>query len=237
MYSLMSMRTMACSSSNRNSASARAVSVFPTPVGPRKINDPIGRRGSLNPARERRIALATTVSAASWPMTLSRRRCSISTSFFTSPSSIRATGIPVHLLTILAMSSSSTSSLSIRATPEFPSCTAFSFLSSASSLGSSPYWICAARSSWPLRVWSSASKRSASIRFFNSLMRLMASLSLVQRARSAVICSRSVATSRSTASIRSRLLGSVSRFNAARSISSDVAARSNWSTSVGTEPI
>ena len=48
---------MACSSSNRNSASARASSVLPTPVGPRKMNEPIGRRGSLSPARERRMAL------------------------------------------------------------------------------------------------------------------------------------------------------------------------------------
>ena len=57
MYSDMSMRIMACSSSNRNSASARASSVLPTPVGPRKMNEPIGRRGSLRPARERRMAV------------------------------------------------------------------------------------------------------------------------------------------------------------------------------------
>jgi hypothetical protein len=49
MYSDMSMRTIACSSSNRNSASARAVSVLPTPVGPRKMNEPIGRLGSCRP--------------------------------------------------------------------------------------------------------------------------------------------------------------------------------------------
>src|SRR5262249_55506870 len=46
----MSIRTIACSSSNRNCASARAVSVLPTPVGPRKMNEPIGRFGSLDPA-------------------------------------------------------------------------------------------------------------------------------------------------------------------------------------------
>ncbi len=34
---------MARSSSNRNSARARASSVFPTPVGPRNRNEPIGR--------------------------------------------------------------------------------------------------------------------------------------------------------------------------------------------------
>ena len=114
MYSLMSIRTIAASSSNRNSASARAVSVLPTPVGPRKINEPIGRFGSLKPARERRIAFATALSASSCPTTRSRRRSSICTSFCISPSSIFETGMPVHFDTIAAMSSSSTSSFSIR---------------------------------------------------------------------------------------------------------------------------
>ena len=52
----MSIRTTARSSSNRYSASARASSVLPTPVGPRNRNDPIGWSGSCRPARERRIA-------------------------------------------------------------------------------------------------------------------------------------------------------------------------------------
>ena len=56
MYSLMSMRTMASSSSKRNSARALASSVLPTPVGPRKMNEPMGRRGSQRPARARRTA-------------------------------------------------------------------------------------------------------------------------------------------------------------------------------------
>src|SRR5438445_98128 len=55
----MSMRTIACSSSNRNSASVLASSVLPTPVGPRNRNEPIGRFGSESPDRLRRIALAT----------------------------------------------------------------------------------------------------------------------------------------------------------------------------------
>src|SRR5436305_975364 len=42
MYSLMSMRIIAFSSSNKNSARARESSVFPTPVGPRKMKEPIG---------------------------------------------------------------------------------------------------------------------------------------------------------------------------------------------------
>ena len=59
MYSDISSRTIARSSSNKNSATARASSVLPTPVGPRKRNEPIGRFGSLKPDRLRRIAFAT----------------------------------------------------------------------------------------------------------------------------------------------------------------------------------
>ena len=69
MYSDMSSRTIARSSSNRNSASARAVSVLPTPVGPRKMNEPVGRLGSCSPARLRRTALATAATASRWPTT------------------------------------------------------------------------------------------------------------------------------------------------------------------------
>src|SRR6476646_1382800 len=53
MYSDMSMRTIASSSPNRNSASVRASSVLPTPDGPRKTKEPVGRLGSLRPARDR----------------------------------------------------------------------------------------------------------------------------------------------------------------------------------------
>src|ERR1700682_1279137 len=55
----MSMRTIACSSSNRNSANAFANSVLPTPVGPRNMNEPVGRLGSAIPARLRRTASET----------------------------------------------------------------------------------------------------------------------------------------------------------------------------------
>jgi hypothetical protein len=68
-YSDMSIRTIACSSSKRNSASARASSVLPTPVGPRKMKLPSGRFGSWSPARARRIAFETAVTAWSWPTT------------------------------------------------------------------------------------------------------------------------------------------------------------------------
>src|SRR5205807_1764335 len=53
----MSRRTMARSSSNMNSASARASSVLPTPVGPGKTNEPIGRFGSCSPVRALGLAL------------------------------------------------------------------------------------------------------------------------------------------------------------------------------------
>src|SRR3989338_6663969 len=46
MSSDMSSLTRARSSSKRNSASARASSGLPTPVGPRERNEPTGRRGA-----------------------------------------------------------------------------------------------------------------------------------------------------------------------------------------------
>ena len=110
MYSDMSMRTIASWESNMNSASARASSVLPTPVGPRKRNVPIGRSGSLRPARERRSASETASTASSWPITRLCRRSSMWISFSTSPSTSRETGMPVHLPTTSAISSTSTRS-------------------------------------------------------------------------------------------------------------------------------
>src|SRR5579863_9061761 len=88
MYSLMSSRIIERSSSKSSSASARASSVFPTPVGPRKMNEPMGRFGSASPARPRRTALATAVMASCCPMTRPCRSCSMRSSFCISPSSI-----------------------------------------------------------------------------------------------------------------------------------------------------
>jgi len=64
-YSLMSSRTMLSSVSNRASARALESSVLPTPVGPRKMNEPVGRAGSESPARARSTASATAVTASS----------------------------------------------------------------------------------------------------------------------------------------------------------------------------
>src|SRR5204862_422097 len=93
----MSSRTIARSSSNMNSASARASSVLPTPVGPRKTNEPIGRFGSCRPVRERLSALATASTASPWPTTRWCRRSSMWISFSVSPSSSLSTGMPVQL--------------------------------------------------------------------------------------------------------------------------------------------
>ncbi len=111
MYSDMSMRIIASWESNMNSARARASSVLPTPVGPRKRKEPIGRSGSCSPARERRSAVATASIATSCPTTRSCRRSSMCTSFSVSPSISRLTGMPVQRATTSAMSSASTSSL------------------------------------------------------------------------------------------------------------------------------
>ena len=102
------MRTMASSVSNRNAANDLVNSVLPTPVGPRNRNEPLGREGSESPARERRIASATALTASSCPTTRLCRASSIRNSLSRSPSSILATGIPVHLETTSAISSSLT---------------------------------------------------------------------------------------------------------------------------------
>lgn len=70
------------SSSNRNSASAFANSVLPTPVVPRNMNEPIGRFGSCNPARLRRTASATAAIASSWPITFVKHPRDGATVFF-----------------------------------------------------------------------------------------------------------------------------------------------------------
>ena len=73
MYSLMSIWISASSSPNMNSASALASSVLPTPVGPAKMKQPVGRLGSFSPLRLRRTALEIDLIASSWLMT---RLCS-----------------------------------------------------------------------------------------------------------------------------------------------------------------
>ena len=110
MNSDMSMRTIAVSSSNRNAASALVSSVLPTPVGPRNMNEPIGRFGSWSPARARRTAVETACTASAWPTTRLPRSSSMRRSFSRSPSSILSTGMPVQRETTWAMWSGVTAS-------------------------------------------------------------------------------------------------------------------------------
>ena len=106
----MSMRMIARSSSNRNSASDLASSVLPVPVGPRKRNEPVGRFGSEMPARDRRTASLTARTASCCPI----RRCpitdSISSSLAVSPCSSLPVGMPVQASTTSATCSAPTSS-------------------------------------------------------------------------------------------------------------------------------
>ena len=108
MYSLISILTRASSESNKASANARANSVFPTPVGPRKIKEPMGRFGLLSPARALRTALEIALTASSCPITLLWRISSNLRSFSLSSWAIFCTGIPVQEETIWAISSSDT---------------------------------------------------------------------------------------------------------------------------------
>ena len=96
--------------SEPNTASERAFesSVFPTPVGPKNIKEPMGLLGSLIPTLPRLIAFATAVTASSCPTTLSWSM--LSRFFILSLSSCESlfTGILVHPDTTSAISSSVT---------------------------------------------------------------------------------------------------------------------------------
>ena len=108
MYSLISIRIIASSDPNIASAKALANSVLPTPVGPKNINEPIGRVGSDKPLRARRMDLATALMASSWPTT---RLCKIFSKLTKRSLSVLVncvTGTPVHSATTSATSSALT---------------------------------------------------------------------------------------------------------------------------------
>ena len=65
-YSLRSIRTILPSPPKYTSAKALLNSVLPTPVGPRKRKVPIGRFWLRTPARARRKASLTTLTARVW---------------------------------------------------------------------------------------------------------------------------------------------------------------------------
>src|SRR5438093_1349913 len=237
MYSLMSMRTIAFSSSNRNSASAFASSVLPTPVGPRNRNEPSGRFGSCMPARARRTAFATTVTASSCPTTRSCSRSSILRSFATSPSRSFVTGMPVHFATTSAMSSGVTSSVSILRPFWSDASRSSAVRTSFSRLASVPYLSSAAFAKSAARSARSMSARIASRRPFFSRISSIAAFSCFQCARSSDELSFSSARSRSSRARRSFEAWSVSRRSASRSTSSWRMRRSTSSSSAGIESI
>ncbi len=115
----------------------RASSVFPTPDGPRKMNEPVGRFGSLMPARARRIAFDTATIAWSWPMTRLWSSSSMRMSFCDSASVSLKTGIPVHMETMSAISSSPISGCSSSAWLRQSSSSSFFFCVSLRSLSRS----------------------------------------------------------------------------------------------------
>ena len=159
MYSDMSTWIIASSSPNRNSASVRASSVFPTPDGPRKMNEPVGRFGSLIPARARRIAFETATIAASWPITRLWSSSSMRTSFCDSASVSLKTGMPVHIETMSAISSSPISGCSSSASLRQFSSSSFFFCESFRSLSRSD----AAFSNSCASIAASFSERTVSI--------------------------------------------------------------------------
>ena len=105
-YSLISSLIRLSLSPKTTSDRALESSVLPTPVGPTKINVPIGLLGSFTFARARFIALATEFIAPSCPITRSRKSSSKLASFSLSLALMRVMGIFVHSATISAISSS-----------------------------------------------------------------------------------------------------------------------------------
>ena len=99
---------MASRLSKSRSASVLARWVLPTPVGPRKRNEPMGLSGSFSPALLRWMALTTSSTAFSWPMTLLSRAGRSPWSLDTPDKDILLIGIPVILETVLRMSDSLT---------------------------------------------------------------------------------------------------------------------------------
>ena len=93
--------------SNNSCDNSFTNSVFPTPVGPTKINE-AGRLLGLICTRLRRIAAETAFTASSCPIILLFSLSSIEASFFNSFSLTLEAGIPVQSSITLAISSSVT---------------------------------------------------------------------------------------------------------------------------------
>ena len=110
-YSLISIRTKASGESNNSLANTLANCVLPTPVCPKKINEPIGLLGSLSPTLFLCIAFTTLETASSCPMTLPLIKFGKSARRLLSASATLVTGISVIIETTSATFSSVTVSL------------------------------------------------------------------------------------------------------------------------------
>ncbi len=234
MNSDMSMRTIASSVSNRNSASAFDNSVLPTPVGPRNRNEPLGRFGSESPARERRIASDTALTASSWPTTRFDSDSSIRSNFSRSPSSIFDTGMPVHLETTSAISSSVTLLRTSVGALVSASCAAWMRFSSS---GIFPYCSSDMRARSPARRAASKSRRARSSSSLMLAAPCTAAFSAFQVSSRSAYSRSSAPSCSSSASSRFFDASSVSFFSASRSILSCTMRRSRRSSSSGFESI
>ena len=129
------------------------------------MNDPVGRLGSFRPARERLIALEMTSIAGCWPITRLCSSSSIRTSFCVSASVSLNTGIPVHIETMSAISSSPMAGRSPDS-PDSHSCSSWRFLfvslrslsRSAAAFSNSWASIAASFSRRVVSTWSSSSR-------------------------------------------------------------------------------
>jgi len=108
MYSDISNRIMECWSLNKKSARVFASSVFPTPVLPRKRNDPRGFDSSVIPVRDRLMALETDSMACCCQMSFWESSVSIFLSFSHSDPMSFFNGMSVQWEMMLAMSSGMT---------------------------------------------------------------------------------------------------------------------------------
>ena len=166
-YSLISTLIKASSLSNNSLARIFASCVFPTPVCPRNMNEPIGFLGSFNPALFLWIDLTTFSIALSWPIIFSLTKDVSLDNLLLSDCFNLFRGIPVIIDTTSAILSSLTISLfflhssshwfwaklnlfsiffslslKLAASSYFWFLTAVFFLSFASSNSFSSSWIC-----------------------------------------------------------------------------------------------
>ena len=143
-YSLISILIKALSESKSSCANTLANCVFPTPVWPKNINEPIGLLGSFNPALFRCIAFVIFWTASSWPITFPLILSGKAASFVLSVWAILLTGTPVIIEITSATLASETISLCSCDSFSQASCSeesSFSrFFSSSLSLAASSYF-------------------------------------------------------------------------------------------------